>query len=230
MQSLVGAHCHIGLCQVFPQPPPTRPHRPLNNRNGNGRMYLVQVDDRLPEVVLLLVEVPHADLSEVTRMVLSPVSVFRARRSSSCLESSNLVHVGTVVVLTTSQTTTTRMLAVLSYTAVTGGNMAAAVKQRVSPRCSSARAATAPSPSQRQSHHRSNRALNRAAATSSRGQKHVLLAGLRSSGRHGDVGGAVAFPVFCVEDWEWVVMILRLLTLGAGPEPGKSLGERASQP
>lgn len=72
-------------------------------------MYLVEVDDGLPEVVLLLVEVSHTNLSEVTGMVL--------------------VHVGTVVVLTTSKTTTTGMLAVLSDTSLTGGNVAAAEKQ-----------------------------------------------------------------------------------------------------
>ena len=33
-------------------------------------MYLVEIDDGLPEVRLLLVEIPHADLSEVTRVVL----------------------------------------------------------------------------------------------------------------------------------------------------------------
>jgi len=47
----------------------------------------------------------HTDLSEVTRMVF--------------------IHVGSVVMLTTSKTTTTWMLAVLSYTTVTGGHMAA---------------------------------------------------------------------------------------------------------
>ena len=52
-------------------------------------------------------EVSHTDLTEVTRMVL--------------------VDVGTVVVLTTGHTATTWMLAVLSYTTVTGGHMAAAV-------------------------------------------------------------------------------------------------------
>lgn len=62
-------------------------------------------------MVLLLVEVTHTDLSEVTRMVL--------------------VHVGTVVVLTTSETTTTWMLAVLSYTSLTGGDMTAAMKMSV---------------------------------------------------------------------------------------------------
>jgi hypothetical protein len=42
------------------------------------------------------------------------------------VELSNLVHVGTVVVLTTSKTTTTGVLAVLSDTSLTGGNVAAA--------------------------------------------------------------------------------------------------------
>jgi hypothetical protein len=57
-------------------------------------------------VVALLVEITHTDLSEVTRMVL--------------------VHIRSVVVLSTSKTTTTWMLAMLSYTTVTGGNMTAA--------------------------------------------------------------------------------------------------------
>ena len=70
--------------------------------------YLVEVDDWLPEVVLLLVEVSHTNLSEVTWMVL--------------------VQVGTVMVLTTSKTTSTRMLAVLADTSLTGGNMSAAMK------------------------------------------------------------------------------------------------------
>lgn len=34
-------------------------------------MYLVQVDDGLPEVALLLVEVSHTNLTEVTGVVLS---------------------------------------------------------------------------------------------------------------------------------------------------------------
>jgi len=67
---------------------------------GDDLTYLVEVDDWLPELVLHLVEVAHTDLSEVTRVVL--------------------VHVGTVVVLTTGKTTTTGMLSVLSDTTVTG--------------------------------------------------------------------------------------------------------------
>ena len=54
---------------------------------------LVQVDDWLPEVVALLVEVSHTNLSEVTGMVF--------------------IHVGSVVMLTTSETTTTGMLATM---------------------------------------------------------------------------------------------------------------------
>jgi hypothetical protein len=83
---------------------------------GNERPELVEVDDGLPEVGLLLVEVSHTNLSEVTGMVL--------------------VHVGTVVVLTTSKTTTTGMLAVLSDTSLTGGNVAAAEITSQSIKCS----------------------------------------------------------------------------------------------
>jgi hypothetical protein len=61
---------------------------------------LVKVDNRTPVRVLLQVEVTHTDLTKVTRVVL--------------------VHVDTVVVLTTSKTTTTRMLSVLTDTTVTG--------------------------------------------------------------------------------------------------------------
>jgi hypothetical protein len=75
-----------------------------------NRAYLIQVDDRLPEVVALLVEIPHSDLSKVTRMVL--------------------VHICSVVVLSTSKTSSTGMLAVLSYTTVTGGDVTAAVNTR----------------------------------------------------------------------------------------------------
>jgi hypothetical protein len=58
----------------------------LAGRNGEGG-YLVEIDGRFPELGLHLVEVSHTDLSKVTGMVF--------------------VHVGSVVVLTTGQTTTT---------------------------------------------------------------------------------------------------------------------------
>jgi hypothetical protein len=50
-----------------------------------------------------------------------------------------LVKVGTVVVLTTGHTATTWVLAVLSYTTVTGGHMAAAVRESALCFCSIAR-------------------------------------------------------------------------------------------
>jgi hypothetical protein len=53
-------------------------------------------------------EIPHSDLSKVTGMVL--------------------VHVRTVVMLSTSKTSSTRVLAVLSYTTVTGGDMTATIQ------------------------------------------------------------------------------------------------------
>lgn len=62
-------------------------------------------------MVALLVEVSHTDLSEVTWMVL--------------------IQIGTVVMLTTSETSTTGMLAVLSYTTLSGGNVTAAAEQEV---------------------------------------------------------------------------------------------------
>jgi len=56
---------------------------------------------------LQLVEIPHADLSKVTRMVF--------------------IEISPVVMLTTGHTTTTWMLAVLADTTVTGGDMTPAV-------------------------------------------------------------------------------------------------------
>lgn len=79
--------------------------------------YLVEVDDRLPEEVTHLVEVPHTDFTEVTRMVL--------------------VHVGAVVVLATGETATTGMLPVLADTSMTGRDVAAAVVKMLA-RCLSA--------------------------------------------------------------------------------------------
>ena len=73
-------------------------------RVGRFPTYLVEVDDGLPELVLELVEVPHTNLTEVTRVVL--------------------VDVGTVVVLTTGHTATTGRLAVLADTTFTGRDMA----------------------------------------------------------------------------------------------------------
>lgn len=61
---------------------------------------LVHIDDRAMELVHGLVKVPHTDLAEVTRMVL--------------------VEQDTVMVHTSGVTTTSRMLAVLADTSMTG--------------------------------------------------------------------------------------------------------------
>mgnify|MGYP007135364094 CR=1 FL=1 len=77
-------------------------------RGKTSAAYLVQIDDRLPLVVALQVEMPHAHLSKVTGV--------------------EFVQVGAVMVLTTRHTAATRVLSVLSYPTVAGGNMAAATK------------------------------------------------------------------------------------------------------
>jgi hypothetical protein len=74
--------------------------------------HLVEIDDRLPELVLRLVKVPHAHFSEVTRMVL--------------------VDVRSVMVLSTSHTATTWMLPVLAYTTVTSRDMATTKREFMS--------------------------------------------------------------------------------------------------
>lgn len=72
--------------------------------------HLVEIDDGLPELILQLVEVPHAHLSKVSRMVL--------------------VEIRSVMMLTTSHTTSTRMLSVLANTSVTSGDVAAAASEQ----------------------------------------------------------------------------------------------------
>lgn len=74
--------------------------------------YLVEVDRRLPELLVGLVEVPHTNLTEVTGVVL--------------------VNVGAVVVLTTGHTATTGVLAVLANTTVSGRHMATAKRREKS--------------------------------------------------------------------------------------------------
>lgn len=60
-------------------------------------------------MILQLVEMSHADLAKVTRMIL--------------------VEIRPVMMLPTSHTSSTRMLAVLADTTVAGGNMAATVEK-----------------------------------------------------------------------------------------------------
>lgn len=68
--------------------------------------YLVQVDNRFPELILQFVEVSHAHFSEVTGMVF--------------------VEIGPVVMLSTRHTASTRMLSVFANAAVASGDMTAA--------------------------------------------------------------------------------------------------------
>jgi hypothetical protein len=58
------------------------PPIPVTHKESENSTYLIQVDNWLPEVVALLVEIPHSDLSKVTWMVF--------------------IHVGSVVMLSTS--------------------------------------------------------------------------------------------------------------------------------
>lgn len=129
--------------------------------------------------------------------------MFGAPLDKSCR--SNLVHVGTVVVLTTSQTTTTGMLAVLAYTTLSMGNVAAAViRERFVSLPSSSCEIFAACALQRAPRRRDTRspATQEIIKSYSDGFINVLLAGLRSSGRHGDGCGVVASPMCCVEGLE----------------------------
>jgi hypothetical protein len=103
-----------------------------------GFPYLIKIDNWLPEVVSLHVEIAHSNLAEISRMVL--------------------VHVRSVVVLASGQTSTTGMLAVLAYTTVSSRDMAATVKVVVS--------------------------LRSLGIYFARSTGDILLAGLRQMGRH----------------------------------------------
>ena len=74
--------------------------------------HLIQVDDRLPELILQFVKVPHAHFSEVTRMVF--------------------VQIGSVMVLSTRHTPSTGMLSVFANAAVASGDVTATGKDCVS--------------------------------------------------------------------------------------------------
>ena len=81
--------------------------------------HLIQVDDRLPELILQFVEVPHAHFSEVTGMVF--------------------VEIRSVMMLSTGHTTATRMLPVFANAAMASGDVTATGKECVlaieGPRC-----------------------------------------------------------------------------------------------
>ena len=73
--------------------------------------HLIQVDDRLPELILQFVKVPHAHFSEVARMVF--------------------VEISSVMVLATCHTPSTGMLSVFADAAVTSGDVTATGKDCV---------------------------------------------------------------------------------------------------
>lgn len=85
--------------------PLTSKSPPVLDDNLRKYTHLIQIDHRLPELILQLVEIPHSNLSKVTRMVL--------------------VQVCSMMMLTTSHATATRMLSVLPYTTMTGRNVSA---------------------------------------------------------------------------------------------------------
>ena len=74
---------------------------------SSSHTYLVEIDDRLPKLILRLVEIPHTNLPEVTRVVF--------------------IEIGSMMMLPTSHTATTGMLSMLAYTAMAGGDVAATV-------------------------------------------------------------------------------------------------------
>ena len=73
-----------------------------------AKTYLVEVDDRLPKLIVQFVEISHANFPKVTRMVL--------------------VEICSVMMLSTGHTTSTRMLSMLANTAVAGGDVAPATR------------------------------------------------------------------------------------------------------
>lgn len=71
--------------------------------------HLIKVDNRLPELILRLVEIPHADFTKVTRVIL--------------------VEICPMMMLSSGHTAATGMFSMLAYSAVAGGDMAATVME-----------------------------------------------------------------------------------------------------
>ena len=99
---------------------------------GNKRPELVDVDGGAPEEVAGEVEVTHTNLTEVTRMVLIEVGSVNVNVKCELIRMYVFLCARgwewgrgdvPVVVSTTSETATSRVLAVLAYTTVTGGDV-----------------------------------------------------------------------------------------------------------
>lgn len=84
----------------------TRPYRTATAKSE--KTYLIQVDDRLPELIVQLMEISHSHFTKVTWMIF--------------------VEIRAMMVLTTRHTASTRMLAVLSDTAVACGYVPATAR------------------------------------------------------------------------------------------------------
>lgn len=100
-------------------------------RKSEYGSYLVDVDDGLPEVVLLLVEARRRKLAQGHSYRGGNPGIDLLSHTNLTEETGVvLVDVGSVVVLTTGHTTTTRMLPVLADTTLTGRHVATAVGRR----------------------------------------------------------------------------------------------------
>lgn len=94
-------HPIIETVLLHETPPPNNPWR--------SQTHLIKIDNWLPELILRLVEIPHADFPKVTRVIF--------------------VEIGPMMMLSTSHTATAGMLAVLAYTAVAGRDVATAMEK-----------------------------------------------------------------------------------------------------
>lgn len=76
-------------------------------------LYLIEIDYRFPELILQFVEVPHSYFAKITWVVF--------------------IHVGSVMVLATSETATTRMFSVLADTTMAGRDVTATMIDKLVP-------------------------------------------------------------------------------------------------
>ena len=99
-------------------------------RKSEYGSYLVDVDDGLPEVVLLLVEARGRKLAQGHSYRGGNPGIDLLSHTNLTEETGVvLVDVGSVVVLTTGHTTTTWVLPVLADTTLTGRDVATAVEE-----------------------------------------------------------------------------------------------------
>lgn len=201
---------------VFPPQNRLRPKDQIRIAESRENMYLVQVDDGLPEVVLLLVEVSHTNLTEVTGMVLltdmlatrrSSRPFFRYRKSlepcpcwygggadhqrdhdhldacGACRHDRDRQRRG--------RDCKTRIVSI--HDSIFRGRSIprpCVLKENFGIQ-------TTPTIDPMDDCRKPPILSSIAIPFSSGGYNHVQLAGLRSSGRHGDGCGVVAFPMFC---------------------------------